>query len=115
MKKLALKRKFNIDKELIIILLLVAIACFIFFFVINQRAFLNVFYLPVLLGAYFFGKRYAIISAFFSVIIICFFAYFFPQSFAVETLSEAQLLWWLESDYLGAFSDLDRVLHGGPL
>jgi len=103
MNKLALKRDFNIDKELIIILLLVAIACFIFFFIINQRAFLNVFYLPVLLGAYFFGKRYAIISAFFTVFIICFFAYFFPKSFAVETVSEAQLLKWLDLITWGLF------------
>jgi putative nucleotidyltransferase with HDIG domain len=102
-KKLALKSDFNIDKELIIILLLVAIACFIFFFIINQRAFLNVFYLPVLLGAYFFGKRYAIISAFFSVFVICFFAYFFPKSFAIETLSEAQLLKWMDLITWGLF------------
>ena len=103
MEKLELRRDFNIDKELIIILLLVAIACFIFFFIINQRAFLNVFYLPVLLGAYFFGKRYAIISAFFSVFIICFFAYFFPKSFAVETLSEVQLLRWMDLITWGLF------------
>ena len=103
MKKIALKGDFNIDEELIIILLLVALACFIFFFIINQRAFLNVFYLPVLLGAYFFGKRYAIISAFFSVFIICFVAYFFPKSFAVETLSEAQLIKWLDLITWGLF------------
>lgn len=103
MKKLALKSDFNIDKELIIILLLVAIACFIFFFIINQRAFLNVFYLPVLLGAYFFGKRYAIISSFFSVFIICFFAYFFPKSFAIETLSEAQMFKWMDLITWGLF------------
>jgi len=102
-KKIALKGDFNIDEELIIILLLVALACFIFFFIINQRAFLNVFYLPVLLGAYFFGKRYAIISAFFSVFIICFVAYFFPKSFAVETLSEAQLIKWLDLITWGLF------------
>jgi putative nucleotidyltransferase with HDIG domain len=103
LKKLALKSDFNIDKELIILLLLVAIACFTFFFIINQRAFLNVFYLPVLFGAYFFGKRYAIISAFFTVFIICFFAYFFPKSFAVETVSEAQLLKWLDLITWGLF------------
>jgi len=101
--KLALKSHFNIDKELIIILLLVAIACFIFFLIINQRAFLNVFYLPVLLGAYFFGKRYAIIASFFSVLMICFFAYFFPESFAVEAVSEAQLLKWADLITWGLF------------
>ena len=103
MKRIALKKYINIDKELIIILLLVAIAGFIFYFIINQRAFLNVFYLPVLLGAYFFGKRYAVISSVFSVSIICFFAYFYPQSFAVETLGEAQLLRWLDLITWGIF------------
>ncbi len=103
MKKIALKNEINIDKELIIILLLVAIACFIFFFIINQRAFLNVFYLPVLLGAYFFGKRYAVISSIFSVSIICFFAYFFPKTFAVEMLGEAQLLKWMDLITWGLF------------
>ena len=103
MKKLALKSEFNIDKELIIILLLVAIAFFIFFFIVNQRAFLNVFYLPVLLGAYFFGKRYAIISSCFAVFIICFVAYFFPKSFTVETLSEAQLIRWIDLITWGLF------------
>ncbi len=53
MDKSIMKSRFNFDKELIIMLLLVAIVLFIYFFVINQRAFLNVFYLPVLLGAYF--------------------------------------------------------------
>ena len=86
-----------------IILMLVAIACFIFFFIINQWAFLNIFYLPVLLGAYFFGKRYAIISAISSVLIIFFLAYFFPKSFAVETLSESQLLRWLDLITWGLF------------
>lgn len=74
---------FNIDKELIIILLLVGLVCFIYFFVVNQRAFLNVFYLPVLLGAYFFGKRYAIVSSAFSVVIVGLLAYLAPHSFAL--------------------------------
>lgn len=72
-----IKSKFNIDKELIIILL-VAMVCFISFFIINQRAFLNIFYLPVLLGAYFFSKCYAMISAAFSVVIIGLLACFSP-------------------------------------
>ena len=44
------KRFIKIDKELIIIFLLVAITAIIYFFVFNQRAFLNFFFLPVLLG-----------------------------------------------------------------
>lgn len=94
-KKL-LRRYFNIDKDLVIILLLVALACFIYFFIVNQRAFLNIFYLPVLLGGYFFGKRYAIISSVFSVIIVCYFAYFFPKSFIAGFSADTELSKWLD-------------------
>ena len=90
--------KINIDKELIILLLLVALACFIYFFIVNQRAFLNVFYLPVLLGAYFFGKRYAIISSTLSVAIILIMAWVFPHSFALQTGTNATLYKWLDLD-----------------
>lgn len=40
----------SVDKELVIVFLLVVITAIISFFVSNQRAFLNFFYLPVLLG-----------------------------------------------------------------
>lgn len=98
-----IKSKFNIDKELMIILLLVAIVCFIYFFVVNQRAFLNIFYLPVLLGAYFFGKRYAIVSATFSVVIVGLLAYFSPQSFAAQSGANAEFFKWLDLITWGLF------------
>jgi putative nucleotidyltransferase with HDIG domain len=94
---------FNIDKELVIILLLVGLVCFIYFFVVNQRAFLNVFYLPVLLGAYFFGKRYAIVSSVFSVVIVCLLAYFVPDSFTLQTGHNAELFKWLDLITWGLF------------
>src|SRR3990170_1926078 len=72
---------FRVDKELIIVFLLVVVTGIIFFFVSNQRAFLNFFYLPVLVGAYFFGKRYATHSAIFSIILISVIAYFYPETF----------------------------------
>ena len=97
------KSSINIDKELIILLLLVAMACFIYFFIVNQRAFLNVFYLPVLLGAYFFGKRYAIISSTLSVAVILIMAWVFPNSFALQTASNANLYKWLDLITWGLF------------
>jgi len=97
------KNKINIDKELVNILLFVALACFIYFFIINQRAFLNIFYLPVLLGAYFLGKRYAVISAVFAVVIIFFFAYFFPKSFGAPPASQTELFKWLDLLTWGLF------------
>ncbi len=97
------KEGFNIDKELIIILLLVGLVGFIYFFVVNQRAFLNVFYLPVLLGAYFFGKRYAIVSSVFSVVVVGLLAYFVPQSFALQTGNNAEFFKWLDLVTWGLF------------
>jgi putative nucleotidyltransferase with HDIG domain len=103
MDKSIIKSRFNFDKELIILLLLVAIALFIYFFVINQRAFLNVFYLPVLLGAYFFGKRYAVVSAVFSVVAVCLIAYLFPRSFAAGSGENAEFYKWLDLITWGIF------------
>lgn len=103
LKKQIPKDGFNIDKELIIILLLVGLVGFIYFFVVNQRAFLNVFYLPVLLGAYFFGKRYAIVSSVFSVVVVGLLAYFVPQSFALQTGNNAEFFKWLDLVTWGLF------------
>ena len=85
---------FRIDKELIIIFLLVAIAGFIFFFVSNQRAFLNFFYFPVLIGAYYFGKRYAAHAAVLSILLISVIAYFYSETFVSS--SDNPLFRWLD-------------------
>ncbi|MHB8136927.1 MAG: HD-GYP domain-containing protein [Smithellaceae bacterium] len=103
MDKSILKSRFDIDKELVIILLLVAIVLFIYFFIINQRAFLNVFYLPVLLGAYFFGKRYAVVSATFSFVAVFLMAYLIPSSFAVQAGDNAEFYKWLDLLTWGIF------------
>ncbi len=103
MDKQIMRSKVNIDKELIIILLMVAIVCFIYLFIINQRAFLNIFYLPVLLGAYFFGKRYAVVSAVSSVFIIGLLAYLSPSSFAVQAGANAEFFKWLDLVTWGLF------------
>ena len=100
-KEANIKKIFKIDRELIIIFLLVVITGFIFFFVANQRAFLNFFYLPVLLGAYFFGKRYATLAAFLSVILICIMAYTYPLSFKFPM--DSDLYRWLDLLTWGGF------------
>jgi len=90
-----------IDKELIIVFLLVVITAIIFFFVTNQRAFLNFFYLPVLLGAYFYGRRYATLAALFSVILIGTVAYVYPQTFAFAENQDFER--WLDIGTWGGF------------
>jgi putative nucleotidyltransferase with HDIG domain len=87
-RKKRLNDYLKVDKELVIIFLLVAITALIFFFVSNQRGFLNFFYLPVLLGAYFYGKRYATLAALFSVILISIVAYAYPDTFTFTSNSE---------------------------
>ena len=92
---------FNIDRELAIVFLLVAITGTVFFFVSNQRAFLNFFYLPVLISAYFFGRRHATQSAFFSVLLISLIAYYYPFTFTFDTNSEFYR--WLDIVTWGGF------------
>ena len=102
---------FKVDKELIIIFLLVAIAGFIFFFVYNQRAFLNFFYLPVLVGAYFYGKRYATSSAILSVIIISIIVYAYPDTF-IHGHFDSQLNLWLDILTWGSFLTITGYYMG---
>jgi putative nucleotidyltransferase with HDIG domain len=102
---------FKVDKELIIIFLLVAIAGFIFFFIYNQRAFLNFFYLPVLVGAYFYGKRYATSSAILSVIIISIIAYAYPDTF-IHSHFDSQLNLWLDILTWGSFLTITGYYMG---
>ena len=92
---------FRVDKELVIIFLLVAITAMIFFFVSNQRGFLNFFYLPTLLGAYFYGKRYATMSAMMSIILVFAVGYAYPQTFTFNQDTEFNK--WLDIGTWGGF------------
>ena len=99
--KRKLARYFRIDRELSIVFSLVAITGIIFFFVSNQRAFLNFFYLPVLIGAYFFGKRYATQSGVLSIILVCAVAYYYPDTFTTPLEDTFQR--WLDIATWGSF------------
>lgn len=91
----------KVDKELVIIFLLVAITALIFFFVSNQRGFLNFFYLPVLLGAYFYGKRYATLASLMSIILIFVVAYAYPDTFMFA--KDSAMYKWLDLGTWGGF------------
>jgi putative nucleotidyltransferase with HDIG domain len=100
--KTSVKEFFRVDKELLIVFLLVAISGFIFFFVYDQRAFLNFFYLPVLVGAYYFGKRYATFSALLSFIMISIITCAYPDTF-ISNFPENRLNLWLDILTWGGF------------
>src|SRR5664279_5474263 len=87
----------KVDKELIIVFLMVAITGFIFFFISNQRAFLNFLYLPVIIVAFFFGKRYATLSATLSVLLVVFVSLLYSDNFLIP-LSK-----WLDVSTWGGF------------
>ncbi len=94
----------KVDKELVIVFLLVLISGIIYFFVNNQRAFLNFFYLPVLLGAYFFGKKHGTYSALLSVILVFALAYFIPDTFDNEVNTTGKDVYkWLDISTWGGF------------
>jgi len=106
-----MKDYLKVDKELIIILLLVAISGFIFFFVYNQRAFLNFFYLPVLIGAYSFGKRHATSSAVLSVLLVSIIAYVYPDTF-MHSYLDSRLNLWLDIVTWGCFLTITAYYMG---
>jgi putative nucleotidyltransferase with HDIG domain len=91
----------KVDKELVIVFLLVAITGFIFFFIANQRAFLNFFYLPVIVGAYFFGRRYAALSATLSVLLVVLVSLIYSDKFLV--ILRDPLSKWLDISTWGGF------------
>jgi len=87
------KQHLPIDKELVIVFLLVIITGMLYFLVSNQRAFLNFFYLPVLMGAYLYGKRHGTYSALLSVVLIFTLAFFIPETFQTSGNSSATSKW----------------------
>ncbi len=103
-------KHFRIDKELIIVFLLVAIAGTVFFFVSNQRAFLNFFYLPVLISAYFFGRRHATQSAVFSILLVSLIAFYYPSTFPADAAGEFSR--WLDVGTWGSFLIITAYFMG---
>jgi putative nucleotidyltransferase with HDIG domain len=91
----------KINRDLVVVFLLVAITGFIFFCTDNQRSFLNFFYLPVLFGAYSLGKRYATLAALFSIILVSTVAYVYPTTFG--TITDGEWSRWLDLAIWGCF------------
>ncbi|MEO5616572.1 MAG: HD-GYP domain-containing protein [Candidatus Eisenbacteria bacterium] len=58
-----LRALWKVSRGLLVLLGIVAVTGVIHFFVINQRAFLNFYYLPVVFGAYTMGLRKGVYSA----------------------------------------------------
>ncbi len=93
----------NIDRELILILFVVASVALLQFVVVDQRLFLNFFFLPVLFGAYHFGKRAGALSALLSVSLVTALTLLYPERFHSTTIYGGQIDKWMNIGVWGGF------------
>jgi putative nucleotidyltransferase with HDIG domain len=103
-------RMLGVSGGLLVLLGIVAITGVINFFVVNQRAFLNFYYLPVVLGAYLLGRRKGVYSAMLSCLIV----------YAIAGMNETKFVggggeaWmrWLDLGTWGCFLVLTSYVVG---
>lgn len=72
--------------ESVIVCVLVAATAFIILVAANKLAFLNFFYIPVLIAAYFLGKKQGVFVAMFAVLMVAMFAVLNPELFEPSRL-----------------------------
>jgi len=105
-----LRHLWHINRELLVMLGIVSITGAINFFVVNQRAFLNFYYLPVVLGAYLLGKRQGVFSAVLACAIVVSLALMNEGTFAAN--DGALWMRWLDIGTWGGFLILTSYLVG---
>jgi putative nucleotidyltransferase with HDIG domain len=100
----------TVNRGLLVLLGIVAVTGVINFFVVNQRAFLNFYYLPVVFGAYALGMRKGVYSALLSCLIVCAIALFGRSQFAAA--DGAPWMRWLDIGTWGCFLVLTAYVVG---
>jgi putative nucleotidyltransferase with HDIG domain len=83
--------------EKILVLTLAGLVVLINFFVVQKLAFLNFYYLPVLVSGYVLGRKMSVLTALFCVVLIAFSAINNPHLFQVQTtnlLLVSDLMLW---------------------
>jgi putative nucleotidyltransferase with HDIG domain len=103
-------RRIRVHRGLMVLLAIVAVTGVINFFVVNQRAFLNFYYLPVVFGAYTLGLRRGFYSAVLAVAIVYSIALMNEHQFAT-TVGETWMR-WLDLGTWGGFLLLTSYLVG---
>lgn len=71
--------------EQIFVLMVLLITAVINFFIPYKLAFLNIYFLPIILGGYYLGKRLATLGAFLSILMVVTFVYLKPELFYIES------------------------------
>ena len=105
-----LARGWRAHRGLVVLLGIVVVSGVIQFFVVNPRAFLNFYYVPVVIGTYLMGLRRGVYSAVLSLIIVGAIALMNDQQFA----SDRGETWmrWLDLGTWGCFLVLTSYLVG---
>lgn len=105
-----LRRMWAVNRGLLVLLGIVTVTGVINFFVINQRAFLNCYYLPVVFGAYTMGARRGVYSALLASLFVFVIAFFDPRQFVAHDHE----LWmrWLDLGTWSGFLVLTAYLVG---
>jgi putative nucleotidyltransferase with HDIG domain len=103
-----LGRWWHVSGGLLVLLGIVCVTGFINFFVVNQRAFLNFYYLPVLFGAYVLGRWRGVYAALLSCAIVFTIAHFGSAQFA----GGQAWMRWLDLITWGVFLVLTSYMVG---
>lgn len=95
--------------ETMILLVLVAATAFTILVVVNKVAFLNVFYVPVLVAAYFLGQKRGLLTATVAILLVTLYAVFDPRLFtgSIMELPYVNIVLW------GCFLMLTAQIVGG--
>jgi putative nucleotidyltransferase with HDIG domain len=100
----------RVNRGLLVLLAIVSVTGIINFLVLNQRAFLNFYYLPVAFGAYTMGLRKGVYSALLSCAIVCTIALLDDRQFVAHDAE--QWMRWLDLGTWGCFLVLTSYVVG---
>jgi putative nucleotidyltransferase with HDIG domain len=104
MKSKWLEHTMRINKELLLILSIIAFAAVVNFFVAGQKLVLSFYDLPTLFAAYFFGRSRAVQTAFASVLIVCWLNLLNPSIFGGDGNAVGRkLMAWSDIAIWGGF------------
>src|SRR5687767_458151 len=80
----AFKRYLLGNFEQVFVLLVLVSTAIINFYIPQKLAFLNFYFLPVILGAYYLGRRMAVLGAFMCLLMVVIYLLIEPEAFAME-------------------------------
>lgn len=105
-----LQRAWHVNRGLLVLLGIVGITGIIHYFIVQQRAFLNFYYLPVVIGAYTMGLRRGVYSALLSCGIVFGMAFLDKDQFGGH--DPEQWMRWVDLVTWGSFLFLTAYIVG---